>query len=167
MDISVREILVEPDAFRVAQGSAVLVARVHSALAVCLHDDTQAVGGILHLRYAASHEGRPIDLTDNILSSSLLLMDRFCKDLRQVRARQSSWRVRIVGHAPDLPAMEAPAATVIDLVQAYFAEGRRPVECQVFRRSAGLRVQLDAGEGRMWVSGALDSSQPLRARQVG
>jgi chemotaxis receptor (MCP) glutamine deamidase CheD len=120
---------------------------------VCLHDDTQGVGGLLHLRYVATSGDQPVDLTDNTLSSDLLLMDRFCKELRSAGARKQSWRVSIFGHTPDVPGMEGPAATVIDLVKAYFADGRRPVECREFRRAMGLVVRLDAREGRIWVGG--------------
>lgn len=147
------ELIVEPDAFRVARGPAMLAAELRAAVAVCVYDDTQGVGGLLHLRYVATQGDQPVDLTDNTLSSDLLLMDRFCKDLRSVGARKQSWRVNIFGHTPDAPGMEKPAATVIDLVKAYFSEGRRPVECREFRRALGLLVRLDAREGRIWMGG--------------
>lgn len=148
-----RHLLVDPDTFQVSREPAMLVADIHSALAVCLHDDSQAVGGILHLRYVASHEGQPLDLTDNTLSSGLLLMDRFCRELRSAGARRQCWLVGIYGHMPGTPDLDESAATVVDLAHAYFAEARRPVHCEVFRRSAAIRVQLDAREGRRWVSG--------------
>jgi chemotaxis receptor (MCP) glutamine deamidase CheD len=147
------ELIVEPDAFRVARGPALLAAELRGALAVCLHDDTQGVGGLLHLRYVATYEDQPLDLTDNTLSSDLLLMDRFCKELRAAGARKQSWQVSIFGHTPEASGMEAPAATVIELVKAYFADGRRPVDCREFRRAMGLVVRLEAREGRIWVGG--------------
>jgi hypothetical protein len=76
------EILVQPDAFRVTREPLLLVSELRAALAVCLFDDTQAVGGLLHLRYVATSGTEPVDLTDNTLSSDLLLMDSFCKELR-------------------------------------------------------------------------------------
>jgi hypothetical protein len=96
---------------------------------------------------------RPIDLTDNTLSSDLLLMDRFCKELRSAGARKQSWRVSIFGHTPEeVPGMQGPAATVIDLAKAYFADARLPVECKEFNRSPGLVVRLDPFGGRIGVS---------------
>jgi len=159
-----RQIFVEPDTFQVSREPSMLVADIHSALAVCVHDDTQAVGGILHLRYVASQDGQPLDLTDNTLSSGLLLMERFCKDLRSARARQQCWLVRILGHMSDMPEVEEPAATVMDLAQAYFGEARRPMQCRMFRRTTGVRVVLDAREGHSWVSGA--EEQPIPAAQA-
>ena len=148
------EIVVQPDAFRVAKESTLLACELHGALAVCVYDDTQPAGGLLHLRYVAVANDRPLDLTDNTLSSDLLLMDRFCKELRSAGARKQSWRVSIFGHTPEVPGMQGPAATVIDLAKAYFADARLPVECKEFNRSPGLLVRLDPQGGRIWVNAA-------------
>src|ERR1700754_3920745 len=108
------EILVQADAFHVSRDASLLVAELSAALAVCVYDDTQAVGGLLHLRYVATSNNQPIDLTDNTLSSDLLLMDRFCKELRSAGARKQSWRVSIFGHTPEeMSGIAGPAATVI------------------------------------------------------
>lgn len=153
------EWFVEPDSFLVARESVLLVCELRAALAVCVHDDTQGVGGMLHLRYVATSNDEPLDLTDNTLSSGLLLMDRFCKDLRLEGARKQRWRVNIFAHTPPELRMQGPAATVLDLVKAYFAEGRRPVACQELQRELGVRVRLDPREGRAWVTGTPGSSQ--------
>lgn len=146
------EIVVQPDAFRVSNEATLLTCELRGALAVSVYDDTQGVGGLLHLRYVAVANDQPIDLTDNTLSSDLLLMDRFCKELRAAGARKQSWRVSICGHTPDVPGMHGPAATVIDLAKAYFADARLPVECKEFTRPSGLVVRLDPRGGRIWVS---------------
>lgn len=146
------EIVVQPDAFRVSKDPSLLACELRGALAVCVYDDTQAAGGLLHLRYVATANDRPLDLTDNTLSSDLLLMDRFCKELRSTGARKQSWRVSIFGHTPELVGMEGPAATVIDLAKAYFADARLPVECKEFNRPLGLWVKLDPHAGRIWVN---------------
>lgn len=146
------EIVVQPDAFRVSKDSSLLACELRGALAVCVYDDTQPAGGLLHLQYVAIANNRPLDLTDNTLSSDLLLMDRFCKELRSAGARKQSWRVSIFGHTPQLPGMEGPAATVIDLAKAYFADARLPVECKEFSRPQGLLVRLDPHAGRIWIN---------------
>ena len=153
MQPPVPQIQVEPDAFRVAR-NAVLTAQIRAALAVCVHDDTQGAGGLLHLRYVATDNNQPLDLTDNTLSSNLLLMDRFCKELRALGARKQSWRVSVIGHASEVAGMAAPAATVIDLVKAYFADSRLPVQAKEIQRPLGLIVQFHARDGRLAV-GAL------------
>jgi chemotaxis receptor (MCP) glutamine deamidase CheD len=156
------EIVVQPDTFRVSKDSSLLACELRGALAACVYDDTQPAGGLLHLRYVAIANDRPLDLTDNTLSSDLLLMDRFCKELRSAGARKQSWRVSIFGHTPALPGMEGPAATVIDLVKAYFADARLPVECKEFQRPPGLVVKLDPRAGRIWVN----STQGTNVRQA-
>ena len=146
------EQLVQPDAYLVSREESLLVAELRAALAVCVYDDTQPVAGLLHLRYVATENGQPLDLTDNTLSSDLLLMDRFCKELRAAGGRKQSWRVNIYGHTPETPAMAGPAATVIDLAKAYFSDARLPIECKETVRPLGLVVRLDTREGRIWVN---------------
>ena len=161
------EIVVESDEFRVSKQSQLLACELRGALAICVYDDTQAVGGLLHLRYVATANNEPIDLTDNTLSSDLLLMDRFCKELRAAGARKQSWRVSIFGHTPDVPGMQGPAATVIDLAKAYFADGRLPVESKEFNRPLGLIVRLDARAGRIWVNSTPATTNARQAPPAG
>lgn len=147
------EMLVDADTFRVSREALLLVCEIRAALAVCVYDDTQGVGGLLHLRYVATNNDQPLDLTDNTLSSDLLLMDRFCKELRSEGARKQSWRVSVFAHTPQHAGMEGAAATVLDLVKAYFSDARLPVECRELQRDLGLLVRLHAREGRIWVTG--------------
>ena len=72
------EIVVAPDAYEVSPEPVILVANLSGALALCLHDEGRGVGGLLHLRYT-SGDGRPSDVTDNTLSSVLVVLDRFKK----------------------------------------------------------------------------------------
>jgi chemotaxis receptor (MCP) glutamine deamidase CheD len=156
------ELIVDPDTFRVARGNTLLVCELRAALGICVYDDTQGVGGLLHLRYVATNNNQPLDLTDNTLSSNLLLMDRFCKEMRAEGARKQSWRVSIFAHTPQQPGIEGPAATVLDLVQAYFGDARLPVETKEQRRELGLLVRFDAREGRIWLTGTPGTASSVR-----
>ena len=156
------EMMVQADTFRVARDNALLVCELRAALAVCVYDDTQGVGGLLHLRYVATSNDQPIDLTDNTLSSDLLLMDRFCKELRTEGARKQSWRVSILAHTPLQPCMDGPAATVLDLVKAYFGDARLPLEVKEQRRELGTLVRFDPREGRIWVTGTPGTASSAR-----
>jgi len=140
---------VQVDAFRIARETLPLVCELSAAIAVCIHDDTQGVGGILHLRLSPGGQAKPADLTDNTLSSDLLLLDRFCKELRAEGARKQSWRVYLVGHIPNVQGMDLPAATLFDLLRAYFADGRLPVEAKEVREFSAIIVQLDPREGNV------------------
>jgi chemotaxis receptor (MCP) glutamine deamidase CheD len=148
------EYQVKPDEFRVSRDSVLLSSHLMSAMAVCLYDDTQGVGGMLHLRYVATEDDKPLELTDNTLSSDLLLLDRFCKELRSLGARKHSWKIRILGHTTK--EVDAAAATVFDLVQAYFSDSRLPVDMRELKRADGIVVRMDPREGRFWVHGAAD-----------
>lgn len=171
------EIKVCPDCYAVSREDALIVASLNAALAICVYDDTRPAAGLLHLRYVATAQNRPLDLTDNTLSSGLLLMDRFCKELRAAGGRKQSWRVRIFGHTPPTPGIAGPATTVLDLVRAYFADGRLPVECQEMTLSSDmalglaprsppksaaesarvlipdLQIRLSVRDGRIWTTG--------------
>lgn len=152
--VELQDIRVDADAFHVAREPSLLACELRAAVALCVYDEAQAIGGLLHLRYVATSGNKPLDLTDNTLSSSLLLMDRFCKELRSAGARKQSWRVTILAHTPDTPGIEGPAATVLDLVKAYFADGRLPVACRELRGVTGASVRLHTHEGSVWVGGS-------------
>lgn len=142
---------IEVDGYRIAREAVPLSCELNAAVAVCVHDDTQGVGGLLHLRFVPHNQAKPLDLTDNTLSSDLLLLDRFCKDLRAEGARKQSWRVRLIGHIPTTNGMETPAATLLDLLRAYFGDSRLPVECKELRRQGAVTVHLDPREGNVRV----------------
>lgn len=157
-------LLVAPDAYRVANEHVMLICELHAGLAACVFDDTQGVGGLIHLRYVAPTDDRSLDVTDNTLSSDLLLLDQFCKELRRLGARKTSWRVRIFAHVPTEPKSEEHAATVVDLLKAYFMDSRLPVDCEEIRRDPPIVVRFDAREGRYWLHGSAGAvSSRLRA----
>lgn len=154
MKSQLEQFTVEPDAFRVAKEQVLLSCELHAALAACVFDDTQGAGGVIHLRYVALTDGHPPELTDNTLSSDLLLLDRFCKELRRLGARKQSWRVQIFAHVPPGPKSDEHAATVLDLIKAYFADGRWTPECQEIRRESPVVLRFDPREGRFWLHGS-------------
>jgi len=157
---------VEADAYRIARDANPLCCELSAAVAVCVHDDTQGVGGLLHLRFVPSSHSKPADLTDNTLSSDLLLLDRFCKDLRSQGARKQSWRVHLIGHIPATAGMETPAATLLDLLRAYFADGRLPVECNALHRANSVIVNFVPREGTMRLQANGEPAGP-DAKKVG
>lgn len=146
--------LIEADGYRIARDTVPMIAQLQAAVAVCVHDDTQGVGGLLHLRYLAKGQTKPLDLTDNTLSSDLLLLDRFCKELRSQGARKNSWRVYLIGHIPGTDGIDQPAATLLDLLRAYFADSRLPVECKELRREQPVVVRMQPRDGQLSLADA-------------
>lgn len=128
-----------------------MVAELHGALALCLHDEGRGVGGMLHLRFMGG-TGRPSDVTDNTLSSVLVVLDKFKRAVLGNSTKRDEIQSRILAHA--LPPTEGePSASLVDLIQADLADGKIACGSQIMRRTDPLRVCFQPFEGRVWVCG--------------
>jgi chemotaxis receptor (MCP) glutamine deamidase CheD len=147
----VTEVLVAPDTYQVSPEPVLLIAELHGALALCLHDEGRGVGGLLHLRFVGG-TGRPSDVTDNTLSSVLVVLDRFKRGVIGNSTRRDGIQARILAHA--LPPTEAgePSASLVDLIRADLADGKIKCGTQMTRRAESVRVCFQPFEGRVWIS---------------
>jgi chemotaxis receptor (MCP) glutamine deamidase CheD len=145
------EVLVAPDTYQVSPEPVLLIAELHGALALCLHDEGRGVGGLLHLRFVGG-TGRPSDVTDNTLSSVLVVLDRFKRGVIGNSTRRDGIQARILAHA--LPPTEAgePSASLVDLIRADLADGKIKCGTQMTRRAESVRVCFQPFEGRVWIS---------------
>jgi hypothetical protein len=157
------EVIVAPDTYHVSPEPMLLIADLHGALALCLHDEGRSVGGLLHLRFMGG-SGRPSDVTDNTLSSVLVVLDRFKRAVLGNSSRGDEVQARILAHA--LPPTDAgePSASLVDLIQADLADGKIACGTQTTRRTESLRVCFQPVEGRVWVCGPTDLRAALRER---
>jgi chemotaxis receptor (MCP) glutamine deamidase CheD len=148
------EVSVAPDTYHVSPEPMLLVAELHGALALCLHDEGRAVGGLLHLRFMGG-TGRPSDVTDNTLSSVLAVLGN--------STRRDEVQARILAHA--LPPTDAgePSASLVDLIKADLADGKIACGTQTMRRTEGVRVCFQPFEGRVWLCGPNDLRTTARA----
>ncbi len=146
------EVRVAPDTYQVSPEPLLMIADLHGALALCLHDEGRAVGGLLHLRFMGG-TGRPSDVTDNTLSSVLVVLDRFKRAVLGNSTRGDHIQARILAHA--LPPTDAgePSASLVDLIRADLADGKIACGTQTTRRTEALRVCFQPFEGRVWVCG--------------
>jgi hypothetical protein len=149
------ELLVAPDSYQVSAEPLRLVADLCGALAVCVHDEARGLGGLLHLRFTGP-ESRPSEVTDNTLSSMLLVLDRFKKAVLGSTVRHDEVHARVLAHALPPRGDAEPAASIVDLIQADFAEDKIHCGAQTVRRTPVLRVYFEPFAGRMWVSGPQD-----------
>jgi len=158
------EVIVEPDTHHVSAEPMLMIAHLHGALAVCLHDEVRGVGGLLHLRFRGG-TGRPSDVTDNTLSSVLIELDRFKRAVLGNVARGDEIQARILAHA--LPPTDAgePSASLVDLIKADLADGKIACGTQTTRRTESLRVCFQPFEGRVWVCGPNHLRAAPRARR--
>ena len=156
------EVIVAPDTYHVSPESMLMVADLHGALALCLHDEGRRVGGLLHLRFMGN-SGRPSDVTDNTLSSVLVVLDRFKRAVLGNATHGDEVQARILAHA--LPPTDAgePSASLVDLIQADLADGKIVCGTQTTRRTEVMRVCFQPFEGRVWVCGPTELRAAPRA----
>jgi chemotaxis receptor (MCP) glutamine deamidase CheD len=157
MGAPARQIEIDPDTFHVATEHMLLGAQLREALVVCVNDDTQGVGGVLHLRHAAD-AARGVDLTDNTLSMNLLLIERFMQQLRSQGARNAAMRATLVAHIPKGSPVAVPAATLVDLIVAYYADAKVALVRREVRHVPAVSVLYEPREGRLFLSGATDAA---------
>ena len=161
------EILVAPDTYHVSPEPMLLIADLHGALALCLHDEGRGVGGLLHLKFMGG-TGRPSDVTDNTLSSVLVVLDRFKRAVLGNTSKRDEIQARILAHA--LPPTDAgePSASLVDLIQADLADGKIACGTQTTRKIDPIRVCFQPFEGRVWVCGPGDvRAAPKTRRSAG
>ena len=101
MDADDSDLQVRPDDYRATTADVVLSARLHSSLAVCLYDETESEGALLHLRLAAPGCARDPELTDNTLSGDIALLDRALRELAAASPRARHWRAKLVAQSED------------------------------------------------------------------
>jgi chemotaxis receptor (MCP) glutamine deamidase CheD len=161
------EVMVAPDTYHVSPEPMLMIADLHGALALCLHDEGRRVGGLLHLRFMGG-TGRPSDVTDNTLSSVLVVLDRFKRAVLGNAARGDEVQARILAHALPPTDADEPSASLVDLIRADLADGKIACGTQTTRRTESLRVCFQPFEGRVWVCGPNDlRAAPRASRSVG
>jgi hypothetical protein len=94
------EVNVPVDSFLIAHRDQVLCARLHGSFALCICDEVQDSGALVHVQAGRPGRiGNNPDLTDNTLSTDLLLLDRCLAELRTAEPRARHWQARFVAHA--------------------------------------------------------------------
>jgi hypothetical protein len=128
-----------------------MIAELQGALALCLHDEGRGVGGLLHLRFSGG-TGRPSDVTDNTLSSVLVVLDRFKRAVLGNSTRRADIQARILAHALPPTDADEPSASLVDLIRADLSDGKIGCGTQMTRRPEPVRVCFQPVEGRVWIS---------------
>ncbi len=150
MSKDLKEVVVAPDTYHVSPEPMLLIADLDGALALCLHDEARGVGGLLHLKFMGG-TGRPSDVTDNTLSSVLVVLDRFKRGVLGSTSKRDDIQARILAHALPPTGADEPSASLVDLIQADFADGKISCGTQTVRRVEPLRVCFQPFEGRVWI----------------
>jgi len=112
---------VPPDHFEVTAGDALLTSELSSAIAVCVFDATVEAGALLHLR-SIVRSTRPADVTDTMLATELLLLDRCLEALRASAPGARQLQARIVVHVSDAPQARSACDNMIIMVKHYLQD---------------------------------------------
>ncbi|MDQ2640177.1 MAG: hypothetical protein M3Y79_06325 [Pseudomonadota bacterium] len=100
MDHTPTEVTVPVDTFFLAQQDLVLCAQLHGSFALCISDELEDAGALIHVQAGRpGRVGTNPDLTDNTLSTDLLLLDRCLQELREAEPRARHWQARFIAHA--------------------------------------------------------------------
>jgi chemotaxis receptor (MCP) glutamine deamidase CheD len=100
MDHTPTEIIVPVDSFQIAGHDQLLCARLNGSFALCISDELEEAGALIHVQAGRpGRAGATPDLTDNTLSTDLLLLDRCLQELRDTEPRARHWQARFVAHA--------------------------------------------------------------------
>ena len=148
------EVVVAPDTYHVSPEPMLLVAELHGALGLCLHDEGRGVGGLLHLKFMGG-DGP----SERCHRQYLELRARGARSIQARRPREcdSSKRddiqARILAHALPPTGAPEPTASLVDLIQADLADSKIYCGSQTMRRTEPLRVCFQPFEGRVWVCG--------------
>jgi hypothetical protein len=112
--------------------------------------------------------GRPSDITDNTLSSVLVVLDRFKRAVMGNTRRMDDIQARILAHALPPQNSKEPSASLVDLIKADLADNRISCGTQMVRRAEPVRVCFQPFEGRVWLAGPSDVRAVAKAqRQAG
>jgi chemotaxis receptor (MCP) glutamine deamidase CheD len=119
MEQSRQQILVPVDQYAITQRDVVFAASLKGSMALCLSDELQEAGGLLHMQGGRPGRVNDPELTDNTLSSDLLLLDRCLAELRRSDPRARHWQARLVAHADELAGGRERLIGIQSFVEAF------------------------------------------------
>lgn len=117
-----QEVVVPVDQFEIARQDLLLIANLRSSFALCLYDEVQEGGALLHMQIGRPGQVRDPELTDNTLSTNLLLLDRCLADLRQSDPRARHWQAKYVAHADERSGGREVMLGIQSFIEAYLED---------------------------------------------
>lgn len=141
MDHSPPEVIVPVDSFQIARQDQLLCARLRGSFALCISDEVHEAGALIHVQAGRpGRTGNNPDLTDNTLSTDLLLLDRCLTELQLAEPRARHWQARFVAHAdPEAGGVERLAALQA-FIEVYLEDAGVHLSSAVTHEGAGRSV---------------------------
>ncbi len=157
MDRAQQDIIVPIDQFAVTRQDRLLCARLSGSFVLCVNDEVHEAGALLHMQAGRPGGVSDPELTDNTLSTDLLMLDRCFADLRQAEPRARHWQARFVAHADPHAGGHERLLGIRAFIEAFLDDaGVRLLSCTahdgppqklIFRPAMGqLRCEADAAQ---------------------
>jgi len=137
------EVAVAVDSFLVAAEDQLLCALLQGSFALCISDEVQDTGALVHLRAGRPGQvGNNADLTDNTLSTDLLLLDRCLSELKSVEPRARHWQARFVAHADPAAGGADRLAALQAFIEVYLEDTGVKLTSVAMHEGMARRVQF-------------------------
>jgi chemotaxis receptor (MCP) glutamine deamidase CheD len=149
MDAPIPEVTVPPDNYHISSADVVLSAQLHSSLVVCLYDEVEEDGALMHLRLAAPGQSRDPNLTDNTLSSDLALLDRALRELATASPRAQHWQAKLVAQTEDQASARARCDGLQSFISAFLQDARIKVLSSVAHVDGTVSVRFRPAMGQL------------------
>jgi chemotaxis receptor (MCP) glutamine deamidase CheD len=149
MDASIPEVKVPPDDYHISSADVVLSADLHSSLVVCLYDEVEEDGALMHLRLAAPGQSRDPNLTDNTLVSDLALLDRALRELATASPRAQHWQAKLVAQTEDQASARARCEGLQSFISAFLQDARIKVLSSVAHVDGTVSVRFRPAMGQL------------------
>lgn len=155
-DESRSEIIVPVDTFEVVQQDVVLVANIRSTFALCFYDAVHESGALLHMQMDRPGKVDDPELTDNTLSTNLLLMDQCVDELRRADPRARYWQARFLAHAGGSKASQFKVDAIQGFVAAYLQDCKITLVSSAVHIDAPQRLRFRPAMGSIRSAGLPD-----------
>lgn len=140
------------DTYGVTTRDDLLCATLAGSLAVCLYDAVEEAGAMLHLRIVPPRlETEAAELTDELLASDLLLLERCCAALRAACPAARHWQARLLLHTGLDGQLAASAQLLLGFVRAHAADRRIEIVQTLEQADAPLRLRFRPAMGSVWI----------------
>lgn len=156
------EVQVPVDQFEVARHDVVLCAQLHSSFALCLYDEVQEGGALLHMQIGRPGRIADPELTDNTLSTNLLLLDRCIAELKLSDPRARHWQAKFVAHADELRGGRELALGVQSFIEAYLEDVGIGLVSAAVHNDESLRLSFRPAMGQLRCEPLAATTQRLR-----
>ena len=162
MDRVLPEVMVPVDQFEIARQDLVLCAQLRSSFALCLYDEVQEGGALLHMQIGRPGRVADPELTDNTLSTNLLLLDKCLEVLKLSDPRARHWLAKFVAHADERAGGRELALGVQSFIEAYLEDVGIGLVSAAVHSDESLRLSFRPSMGQLRCEPLTATTQRLR-----